>query len=136
MNVPSPACRALRGAICCDSNTPEAVLSATRELLSALVQANGLSADDIASIFFTASPDLNAAYPAQAARELGLGEVAMLCAQEIAVPNGPIRCIRVLVHWNTPRPQAQVEHVYIGAAAELRPDRRWPRHVSPREQNP
>lgn len=121
------ACRGIRGAICAEQNTPEAIVSATRELLSALMAANEIELDEIASIFFTASPDLDAAYPAQAARELGMADVSMLCAQEIGVPTGPARCIRVLVHWNTTLTQAKIEHVYLGRAAELRPDRRWPR---------
>jgi chorismate mutase len=121
------ACRGIRGAICADDNTPSAIVGATRELLGALIEANALQVDDIASIFFTASPDLDAAYPAQAARELGMAEVSMLCAQEIGVPGAPQRCIRVLVHWNTTRTPNQIEHVYLGRAAELRPDRRWPR---------
>ena len=127
MEVSGVACRAIRGAIYCESNTPEAIASAARVLLSALVEANQINPADVASIFFTTSPDLDAAYPALAARDLNLGEVAVLCAQEIAVPDGPKRCIRVLMHWNTARAQADIEHCYIGQAADLRPDRRWPR---------
>lgn len=125
--VRATACRGIRGAICAESNTAEAVVGATRELLKALMTANELALDDVASIFFTASPDLDAAYPAQAARELGLADVSMLCAQEIGVSTAPKLCIRVLVHWNTALRQSEIEHVYLGAAAELRPDRRWPR---------
>ena len=120
-------CRGVRGAICAGDNTSEAIVAATRELLAAMITANNIDPADIASIFFTVSPDLDAAYPAAAARELGLAEVAMLCAQEIPVPQSPARCIRVLAHWNTTHPQDAIEHVYLGDAVALRPDRRWPR---------
>ena len=120
-------CRGVRGATCASENSLEAIVGATRELLAAMIEANGIAPTDIASIFFTVSQDLDVAYPAAAARELGLADVAMLCAREIPVPRSPERCIRVLAHWNTPKPQDAIEHVYMGDAAALRPDRRWPR---------
>ena len=100
--------------------------SATRELLSALIAANDLAEDDVASVLFTATPDLDAAFPAAAARQLGWTSAALLDAVAPAVATGPTgipRCIRVLIHWNTDRPQSEVRHVYLGGARALRPDR-------------
>lgn len=115
--------RGIRGATQTPANHPEAIYEATQNLLLALLEANpGLTPGDIGSIFFTVSPDLNAAYPALAARNLGWDLVPMLCAQEIAVPEGMERCIRVLLHWNTNLPQAAIRHVYLGETARLRPD--------------
>ncbi|HLF25088.1 MAG TPA: chorismate mutase [Anaerolineae bacterium] len=116
-------CRGLRGATTAAANTAEAIQSATRELLECLVEANRLDPDEIASVIFTMSPDLNAAYPATTARELGWYEVALLCAQEIDVPEGVKRCIRVLIHWNTEKPPHELVHVYLNGAVGLRPDR-------------
>lgn len=124
------ACRGVRGATCVPENSAAAITLATRELLQAVLEANGIATEDIASIFFAATPDLDAAHPATAARALGLGDTALLCMTEIAVPGAPARCIRVLLHWNTTRPQAAIEHVYLGAAAALRPERLWPRPPS------
>lgn len=115
--------RGVRGATTCAENSAEAILAATRELLEALLAANpGLRPEDLASAIFTVTDDLNAAYPAQAARQLGWGQAPMLCAQEIPVPGGLPRCIRVLLHWNTGLSQAEIRHVYLHEAAELRPD--------------
>jgi prephenate dehydrogenase len=114
-------CRGLRGATTARENSPAAILAATRELLERLVARNGLDVADIASAFFTVSDDLDAAYPALAARELGWNEVALLCAREIPVPGGVARCIRVLLHINTPKGQGDLRHVYLHEAAALRP---------------
>ena len=115
--------RGLRGATVAAANTSAAIHAATRELLLAIVDANALDPAEVASMIFTASPDLNADYPALAARQLGWGEAAMLCAQEIAVPGGMARCIRVLIHWNTDKRPDEIRHVYLHAAVQLRPDR-------------
>lgn len=125
--------RGIRGANSVAANTPEAILEATRALLLAIVDANpGLRPEDIASIFFTLTPDLNATYPAFAARQLGWMQVPLLGAQEVAVPGAMPRIVRVLVHWNTERPQESIRHVYLGEAARLRPDlARGPEAVSP-----
>jgi len=117
------ACRGLRGATTATANTPEAIHAATRELLTRLIEANDLRADDVASVIFTASPDLTAAYPAAAAREMGWHEVALLGAQEMDVQTGVSRCIRVLIHWNTEKAAHELIHVYLNGAATLRPDR-------------
>lgn len=116
-------CRGVRGATTCEANTREAILEATREMLELLIESNGLRADDLASAIFTTTPDLNAEYPAVAARALGWTDTALLCGHEMAVPGGLQRCIRVLVHWNTERRADQVVHVYIRGAKALRPDR-------------
>ena len=118
--------RGIRGATTADENTPESILAATRELLEALIGANGLQPDDVASAIFTTSPDLNAAYPAQAARALGWRDAALLCAREIDVPHGLEKCIRVLIHWNTTVRAGEVRHVYLRGAVVLRPDRAIP----------
>jgi chorismate mutase len=99
-------------------------LQATRQLLERIVEANGIQVADIASAFFTATPDLRSAFPAKAARDLGWHDVALLDAQEIPVPGSLPRCVRVLVHWNTDRPQSAIQHIYLAGAASLRPDLR------------
>lgn len=119
----SVRCRGIRGATTCEANTRESILEATHELLELLIEANGLQADDLASAIFTTTPDLNAEYPAVAARALGWTDTALLCGHEMAVPGGLQRCIRVLVHWNTERTNDQLVHVYIRGARNLRPDR-------------
>lgn len=115
--------RGVRGAIDVPDDRPEKILSATRELLSRMLEANPeLRSEDIASIVFTTTDDLNSAYPAQAAREMGWNSVPMICSREIPVPGGLPRCIRVLMHWNTDLDQQAVCHIYLGSAASLRPD--------------
>ena len=115
--------RGIRGATIAAGNQAEAILAATRELLLAVRDANPtLHPEDIASIFFTVTDDLNAVHPARAARELGWGAVPLMCATEIPVPGSLSACIRILIHWNTDQPQATVHHVYLGQAAVLRPD--------------
>ncbi len=116
-------CRGVRGATTTEANTAAAILAATAELLARIVEANGLAAEDLASAFFTVTPDLDAAFPAQAARQIGWAQVPLLDAREIPVPGSLPRCVRVLLHWNTGRSQAEVRHVYLRGAAGLRPDR-------------
>jgi chorismate mutase len=115
-------CHGIRGATSVEANTSQAIVSATRELLERIVAANTLQANEIASVIFTATPDLNAAYPACAARDMGWVNVPLLCMQEMAVVGSLPRCIRVLMHWNTDLPASQIRHVYLGAAQTLRPD--------------
>jgi len=115
--------RGIRGAITTETNSPQAILSATENLLIEILNANpALEADDIASALFTVTTDLNAAHPAQAARQLGWNHVPLMCFQEIPVPGSLPRCIRVLVHWNTSLPQYAINHIYLGEAIVLRPD--------------
>lgn len=115
--------RGLRGATTASANTPEAIRSATAELLRALQAANGFRPEDVESAIFTSSPDLTAEYPARAARLLGWRDVPLLGAAEVAVPDGLPRCIRVLLHFYTAKPQRALKHMYLNAAATLRPDR-------------
>ncbi len=115
--------RGIRGATTVCENQAEAVLSATRELLLAILEANpSLRPDDIASAFFTVTHDLIAAHPARAARDMGWGEVPLMCAQEIPVPGSLPCCIRVMIMWNTDRLQKEIRHVYLRDAVQLRPD--------------
>jgi len=111
----------IRGAVTAEANTPEAIAAATRQLLEALVRANGLTPEEIVAAWFTSTPDLTAAFPASTARELGWTHVPMLCAQEIPVPDGLPRCIRVLLLVAPRRPFRPVP-VYLGEAQQLRPD--------------
>jgi len=116
-------CRGIRGATTAEENTAEAILAATRELLVRIVEVNDLEVEDVASAIFTTTPDLMAAFPAKAAREMGWRDVALLDAQEIPVPGSLERCIRVLIHWNTEKSAAEIRHVYLRGARTLRPDR-------------
>jgi chorismate mutase len=116
------AVRGVRGAISVDANTSGAIGAATSRLLVAMVEANGLTSQDVISAFFTVTTDLNAAFPAAAARALGWVDVPLLDAQEIEVPGGMPRVIRVLLHVETTRARHEIQHVYLDAAAALRPD--------------
>ena len=116
------SCRGIRGAISVDANNPDTIIAATRELLEQIIAANDLQVEDLASVIFTATPDLDAAYPARAAREMGWVTVPLLCMQEMIVTGSLPRCVRVLVLWNTAKPHDQVRHVYLGKARTLRPD--------------
>jgi chorismate mutase len=115
--------RGVRGATSIDQDDPDTVLAATKELLGAIVSANpGLQPEDIGSIFFTVTDDIASIHPALGARQMGWCQVPMLCAREIPVPGSLPMCIRVLVHWNTTRPQERIVHVYLRQAVVLRPD--------------
>jgi chorismate mutase len=114
--------RGVRGATTVEANTVEAILEATRELLSAMVKANDIDADYVASAHFTTTPDLNAEFPAVAARGMGWEHVALLCGHEMSVPKGLKMCLRILLHVNTDRPAKDIRHVYLRGATALRPD--------------
>ena len=115
--------RGIRGATTIEQDTSDSVLSATRELLNAIFEANpDLLVEDIASVIFTTTQDTASAFPAKAARQLGWDRVPMICTHETPVPGSLPRCIRVLIHWNTDRKQDDIQHVYLGAAQSLRPD--------------
>lgn len=114
--------RGIRGATTVKMNTEEAITSATKELLITMVKTNGIELDDIASAVFTVTADLDAAFPASAARELGWKYVPLLCATEIPVKGSLPMCIRVLLHVNTCKRQDEIEHIYLNEAARLRPD--------------
>lgn len=115
------ALRGVRGATTVRSNDRGAILDATRELLEILVRSNGIEPADVASVTFTVTPDLDAEFPAYAAREIGWTDVPLICGREIPVPGALSRCIRVLAHWNTDRSQHDVRHVFLHGARGLRP---------------
>jgi chorismate mutase len=114
--------RAIRGAITVESNTREAILQATGELLGAIMGANEFTPSDIVSAIFTMTADLDAVFPAEAARDIGWNLVPLLCTREIDVPGSLASCIRVMVHVETPRSRAAIQHVYLREAVRLRPD--------------
>lgn len=112
----------MRGATTADSNDGEAILQATRQLLALMIRKNGIQPNDVASAIFSVTNDLDAAFPALAARQLGWLDVPLLCTHEISVPGSLGMCIRVLLHWNTDRPQQEIEHIYVKDAVVLRPE--------------
>jgi len=115
--------RGVRGAISVSANTREEILAGTRELLEEMLKSNSIDEfEDLASVIFTTTPDLNATFPAEAARELGMHQVPLICASEIAVPGRLARCVRVLMHWNTTKSQKEIVHSYLRDARALRPD--------------
>ena len=115
-------CRGVRGATTADSNTREDILQATTQLLALMIRKNGMEASDIASAVFSTTSDVNAAFPALAARQLGWLDVPLLCTHEIDVPDSLRMCIRILIHWNTEKLQSEVDHVYVKDAVALRPE--------------
>jgi chorismate mutase len=117
------AVRGVRGATSVPADTREGILEATRELLQEVLRANQIvEFDEIVSILFTTTPDLVSTFPAEAARELGMDQVPLLCASEIAVPGRTPRCVRLLMHLNTDKPSRDIVHVYLREARALRPD--------------
>uniref|UniRef100_A0A7C2C2K6 Chorismate mutase AroH n=1 Tax=Thermus islandicus TaxID=540988 RepID=A0A7C2C2K6_9DEIN len=115
--------RGIRGAITVEEDTPEAIHQATRELLLKMLEANGIrSHEELAAVIFTVTEDLVSAFPAEAARQIGLHRVPLLSAREVPVPGSLPRVIRVLALWNTDTPQDRVRHVYLREAVRLRPD--------------
>src|SRR5579885_812123 len=103
-------CRGVRGATTVESNTREDVLAATRQLLALMIRQNGIQPEDVASIIFTTTAEINASFPAYAARQFGWLEVAMLCMHELDVPGSLTNCIRVLMHWNTEKSASEIAH--------------------------
>ena len=115
--------RAIRGATTVNSNTDEEIYKATVELLEKMVLLNSINSDDIVNVIFTLTHDLDAAFPAKAARvHLGWNDVPMICTQEIPVPASLQNCIRVLITFNTTKPKDEIRHVYLRVAQSLRPD--------------
>ena len=115
-------CRGVRGATTVQSDDREQILTSTRQLLGLMIRRNGIDSVDVASAFFTVTDDLTAEFPAVAARQLGWLEVPLLCGYEMSVTDSLPRCIRILLHWNTDKPQSDIQHVYIHDAKNLRPD--------------
>jgi chorismate mutase len=129
------AMRGVRGATTVGGNDAAAIVERTRELLRILVESNGIEPADLASAVFTVTEDLDAEFPAVAVRGLaGWSEVPLLCAREAPVPGSLGRCVRVLLHWNTDRPQSQVRHAFLRGARELRPN--WAVRVPGDEDEP
>jgi chorismate mutase len=114
--------RGIRGANCVEANTTESILGATRMLLEEMLKTNQTEMEDIASIHFTLTPDLDAAFPAEAARQLGLKLAPLLCMQEIDVPASLPKVVRILMLVNTIRSLEEINHVFIGEAKALRDD--------------
>ncbi len=117
-----PVVRALRGATTVDEDTPDQVRERVVALLEAMFDHNGVEHDDLISIFFTATADVVSTFPATAARTVGLGDVPLICAQEIPVPGSTPRCIRVMAHLVTNRRRDELHHVYLEGAQGLRDD--------------
>jgi chorismate mutase len=113
---------ALRGATTVDSDTREALVERTAELLTELLQRNSIGHEALVSIIFTATEDLTSEFPAAAARAIGLGDVPLLCARELSVRHGNPATVRVLVHCYSTRPRASLRHVYLHRAKHLRDD--------------
>jgi chorismate mutase len=116
------AVRALRGATTVDEDTTEQISTRTRALVTAMLERNGVPKDDIISILFTATDDVHAMFPATAARDVGLGDVPLICARELDIVGGTPRCIRVLMHITTDKTRAELHHVYQEGARGLRDD--------------
>lgn len=120
--VPISSVRAIRGAIQLDVDERKHVLSSTRELVSSVLEANSLTKQDVISILFTATPDVRSEFPAVAARELGLGDVPLMCAQELDIAGAMPLVIRLMIHVNTTLGRDQITHVYLRGASALRRD--------------
>jgi chorismate mutase len=113
---------ALRGASTVDQNDPQAILGATEWLLREIMKRNDLIVDDVVSCIFTLTDDLDAEFPAVAARNIGFDKVPLLCAHEMAVPGSLQACVRVLLQVNTTKSAQEIKHVYLKGACELRPE--------------
>lgn len=114
--------RGVRGATTVESNANEAILEATQELLGIMIARNGIVEDDVASVLFSATPELDDTFPAKAARMMGWTRTALMGFQEADVKRGLPMCIRVLIHWNTNKSIDEIRHVFLREAVALRPD--------------
>jgi len=114
--------RAIRGAITVSENTKESILEGTRELLNEITSKNNLDNSNIISAIFTVTSDLNATFPAIAARELGWTDISLMCTNEIDVPGSLRSCVRVMIHFNTDKSNSEIKHIYLKGAVILRPD--------------
>lgn len=115
-------CRGVRGATTVEENSRDAILKATRQLLALIIRRNNIDSSDVASAVFTVTRDVNAEFPALAARQMGWLDVPLLCGYEVEVPGSLNLCVRILLHWNTHKSQKEIHHVYIHDAIALRPD--------------
>lgn len=116
------SCRGIRGATTAIANTAEDILEATDELMRTVIRLNDLEPEHVASVIFTTTPDLTATFPALAARDIGWTEVPLMCAHEMAVPGSLQKCVRIMIHVNTMRTAAEIKHVYLKGARDLRPE--------------
>lgn len=114
--------RGIRGATTASSNSSDDILSATKDLLNKIIEKNSIDLDEVCSIFFSVTEDLNADFPAKAAREIGLTSTPLMCMKEVPVPGDIKRGIRVLFHVNSERKQVDMKNVYLKEAKRLRPD--------------
>ncbi|MFQ6020375.1 MAG: chorismate mutase [Dehalococcoidia bacterium] len=115
-------CRGIRGATTVAANTPEAIVEAARELLTAMLEANAVQVQDVASAIFTTTLDLTAEFPAVAARSMGWTDVALLCGHEMNVAGSLPMCLRILLHINTEKRADEIVHIYLRGAQALRPE--------------
>jgi chorismate mutase len=118
----SRSVRAIRGATTLDSDTREQMIERVTTLLADMFGRNHVDLDDVISIFFTATDDLHAMFPAEAARTMGLADIPLMCARELAITGGMPRCVRVMAHVESHHERSAVEHIYHGEARSLRPD--------------
>lgn len=116
------AVRAVRGAVQLERDEAEHMHERVAELITAILERNGLAVDDLISMWFTATPDLHSDFPAVAARKLGITDVPLICAQELDITGAMPRVVRILAHVESPLPKGEIAHVYLGAAAALRKD--------------
>lgn len=125
MSTEARRCLGIRGAITVDANTREAILAAAHEMMSALIEANHLDQGDVGGIFFSATADLDAEYPAVAVRQMGWRDAAIMCGQEMNVSGSLPMCLRVMIMWNTTTSADHIRHIYLRGATVLRPDRAY-----------
>jgi chorismate mutase len=118
----TPAVRALRGATTVDADTPEQIHERVGALINEMLARNDVDKDDLISVVITATEDVTSMFPAAAARAVGLGDVPLLCARELTIAGATPRCIRVLMHLTTERARADLRHVYLAGAENLRDD--------------
>ena len=114
--------RGVRGAITIDVNIREMIIERVVELLEAMIAANQINKEDVGAVIFSSTPDLNAAFPAAAARSIGWLEVPLFGTQEADIDGGLLQCVRVLILWNTDKVQQEIKHIYLRGAVVLRPD--------------
>lgn len=115
-------CRGVRGATTVEANEREAILKGTRQMMALMIRRNQIQPEDVCSAIFTVTKDLDAEFPALAARQLGWLNVPLLCGYEISVEGSLACCVRILIHWNTTKTANEIQHVYMGGAVKLRPD--------------
>lgn len=114
--------RAIRGAITVENNSADEILAATEKMLKAIIDENNLKIDDMISMLFSLTPDLDAAFPARAARNMGIVDVPLMCMSEIPIDGALEKCVRILLHVNSDKSLKEINHVYLGGAVVLRPD--------------